>query len=209
MVMYHKYNLEQLTRAVALWTRIVNSPHTEIQSWINSEEELIALIVTDGDTQYGGWTIETASYSDYWGSDVDAANCAVFVQKFGWNEGGDGRHGERHAWINLGELPEVDGDTDVNLSIIESWAGALDRLDDYPLLDDDVHSEYVHGLATAAWDEYLWYDICHQIPEELDKEAVREAYYSFEGNEWVCETATSACNMRHEDAVRFAIESLS
>src|SRR5690606_3488605 len=103
-----------------------------------------------------------------------------------------------------------------------------DRLDQYPLIADDYHVQLEMQLADEAWDWWLRREVIDELctavgvasldeaprtpefrddPRDID-DIVREVYYSFEGNEWVCETANSAINLRHDDAVQHVLNTV-
>jgi len=82
--------------------------------------------------------------------------------------------------------------------------------DDFPVTVDGETCEDAYDLVDA----YLSVSANH-LPyySTLDSEdprrgldgddAVRDAYYSYEDNEWTFESATSAINLRHKDAVKY------
>ena len=187
------------------------------------DERLAELVDSDGepaDEYRVPVIVVLASFSDYGGASYDAANVRTLAEYPGVSTSG-GHHGESSAEVTLGALPGDDSD-DVPTRI--EWLVALVELIqgvcDYPIIDEDVWSTYEMELQDEAWDSWLYSDVMHDLssmieaaagddfdyetaPDPTDQaEAVREAYYSFEDNEWVCESATSATNMRHDDALR-------
>lgn len=107
------------------------------------------------------------------------------------------------------------------LEWLESLVKQMEGLaTDYPLIDDEEHSKLVDELAEEAWDAWLesnvhselikmgpggsdaWEDSFDDMGPELQA-TIREAYYAFEGNDWVVESLGSgAVNGAHTDAVK-------
>lgn len=225
ITLYHVYSPEEYKRAVEVWRRLLDNPYTHAvedrrhgKYSLDSVEDahLYSLIIADGEgSDY--WSpveITLASYSDYGGNDFDAANVRALGENFSWvSTRTGGFHGEGAAWIQLGKLP---GETTIAeaLDQLEELADVLDGLTDYPLIDEETHSQYVGELAEEAWDQYLESDVRSELAEllgcdesDLDdfrfsEDEIRELYYSFEDNEWNCETATSVVNGRHDEAVQ-------
>lgn len=109
---------------------------------------------------------------------------------------------------------------------LESLVKQMEGLIDYALLDEGVHSEFIDELAEEAWSDHLesetldtlqdlapadgttvWEDTIDNATDEL-KTSIREAYFSFEENEWNAESATSVVNGRHKDAVKHVARTL-
>ncbi|MFD9734401.1 hypothetical protein [Umezawaea sp. NPDC059074] len=168
--------------------------------------------------------LQLVSYGDYHGTDSDAANYRELIARHGevfyTSERG---HGERSLLIlnDRGVSPFAAAlDNSDALDKLRVLAAELSRLEDYPLLSEAQQSKYVDELADAAWEEWLKYEVRGEL-QLLDstyedwedatpagggdvETEFREAYYAYSGNEWVCETATSVVNTRHEEAVSYA-----
>ncbi len=213
--------------------------------------ELRALILSDGETtpypvtghsDSNPWNqsdeldpieITLISCGDYHGSCLDSAN----------NRALDGHPGVTVSYPGTGGMGSVESESTVVVGQMSAFANGqgdeptasdalewlvalvliMHGLSDYPLIDDEKHSEYVNELADEAWDAYLRSDIESELrdldptgeftfwdditipddPRDTD-DIVREAYYAYDENEWTCESATSVVNGRHSDAVRYA-----
>ncbi|MFE9748245.1 hypothetical protein ACFYOT_25345 [Saccharothrix saharensis] len=152
------------------------------------------------------------SYSDYGGSDLDAANIRAMIELFGPDAFVHlhGPHGSAGLALPCDQPLPDDLDCEMLLLLVRTVEG----LRDYPLVDDCVHSTYADELAEDAWSAWLRFDIGRDLNDyapdgdasdallNCDEDDLQSAYYAFEGNEWVCDTATSAVNLRHDDAVR-------
>lgn len=163
------------------------------------------------------------SYSDYGGSCADAANLRYLRDDIAYDclsISENGVHGNSEVTMRLGELPvDIDGTpgfdrTQTGLDRLAHIVEMFEGLESYPLFSEESHSEYVDELADEAWDAWLGSDVEGELRDlgvdlgELSEalydvkiKQVREAYYSFDGNEWTCETATSVHNGRHSEAV--------
>lgn len=165
------------------------------------------------------------SYGDYCGSDLDAANYRELVERYGdIFHTREGWQGERSLLLvnDRGMSPFAVSDADAAdlIDTLKSVAADLASLEDYPLLSEETHSRYIDELAGDAWDAYLRSDVVADLdayaPDEdasdavnaCDEDALRQAYYSYEGDEWTAETATSVVNGRHDDAVRHVAETV-
>ncbi|TDC92368.1 hypothetical protein E1161_13430 [Saccharopolyspora aridisoli] len=241
--MTHVYSPEQYARVVELWERLIGNPYTSLieerpYKWGIDKpdrcEHLYALVFSDGEEpqDYFPVTLNLISYSDYGGTDLDAANVRALDGTPGVNVSTNGVHGENSAWIQLGELPTNGEDIETGIGWLKHLADTMDGLTDYPLINEETHSEYVLELADEAWGQFLGDDtqrdlikLAEQndvdIPDDLthygypvedhaeyveylrekSEDTIREAYYSYETNEWNCETATSVVNGCHEDTV--------
>lgn len=271
----------QLDTAVELFRDLLDHPRVEATSVDRSrirtpvgcgqrdypmptDEQIRALVLSDGaraERADGGGYDDTvhpveivlASYSDYHGTDHDAANVralatlpGVTVVRSGHSDGGV------RAQVQLGAMsPFVTGhgsspDADPDAAAVDA-IGRLEQLVntmavtlDEVVIDDAAHVEYLIELAEAAWDEWVRPDLPRElrqlagalrirpptsigesssvssaeVPVDLDQyvtdlvdtysEQLRHAYYSYDGNEWVTENATSVINARHTTAVQYA-----
>lgn len=171
--------------------------------------------------------IDLVSYGDYHGSDLDAANARALVAEFGdVFYRNDGPHGS--VSLSIAAAPGVPpfapppdpanstGDWENDWETLASLAATMTRLTDYPLISEEAHAEYINELVTEAWDSWLRSDLLSDLatatgsddlyePADELADQVREAYLSFENNEWVAQSATSVVNLRHRDAVRHVL----
>lgn len=152
------------------------------------------------------------SYSDYGGSDLDAANVRALIETLREDTFVHlyGPHDSVGLALPYGRpLPD-----DPDNELLTLLVGMIESLIDYALIDESTHSDYVHELADEAWDSCLrqqvMWDLDDYAPDddainavvECDDDTIRAAYYGYDDNEWFCETATSVVNYRHDDAVR-------
>ncbi|HET9144024.1 MAG TPA: hypothetical protein VFO68_32005 [Actinophytocola sp.] len=216
------YTPEQRARAFELWERILThrvflreerygSAPTSLAA-----KHVAALIDSDGAAtdEFGPVTVTLVSYSDYGGSDLDAANVRALGELPGVSVTAGGAHGEDAAWLQLGELPVLGAQTvDDGLDRLQAIVDALGRIAENGLLDDEVHTAYIDELTDQAWEAWLGWDVISDLepvaPEgfalsETERCQIRAAYYAFDGNEWVAETATSVTNYRHDHALAHA-----
>lgn len=158
------------------------------------------------------------SYSDYGGSDLDAANVRALVETFGESTFVHlyGGHDSTGLALPYGRSLPDDEENERLTFLVET----IEALADYPLISDETHSRYVAELAAECWDQWVRSDTVHELCEyaptddasdavhACDEDAFVSAYYGCESNEWTCETATSVVNLRHDDAVRHVARSL-
>lgn len=119
------------------------------------------------------------------------------------------------------------------LDRLESLVDAVEGLEQYPLIDDEEHTNLVSELAEEAWHDWLASDAkdrlpamcsdredfprvvegveCVDLEDMIDalwtskEDAIRTAYYEYEENEWsVANMDEGASNGNHEDAVKYA-----
>lgn len=220
---------------VDLWRRLLDAHLTETceddGGWTSHivkipNARLAEHIAADGEPSgYCPIVIYLAAYSDYGGSDLDAANVRALADYPGVETHTDGFDGEGYARITLGELPTNDGDIEDGIGWLRWLVEMMERLDDYPLLDESAHSEYQQELVDEAWEAWLESDIMSDLDQMLEDatgddgmnepdlragraDEVRQAYYECEGNDWSCETATSVVNLRHDDALQHVARTL-
>ena len=163
----HAYATEQHERAAELWRRIlgthVTTSHEErrgYQSYLETvtDDHLSTLIRTNGQEtdDYYPVMITLASYSEYGGSDLDAANVRYLREtETPGVHFGSGAHGTEYAWVQLGELPTNGDDIDTGIDWLQYLADLMDAVAEYGLISDESHSEYVDELAEEAWDQWL------------------------------------------------------
>lgn len=190
-----------------------------------------------GDDRLYPITLTLISCGDYHGSDVDAANNRALQGTPGVtvgepNTGGMASVfnvsttvvGEMSSFINNQSTDEWEREPQAQradaLKWLESLVRQMEGLTDYPLLDEETHSELVDELAGEAWDSWLesnvhselssigpggldaWDDLLSDMGDEL-KATIRVAYYGFEGNDWIVNSlGEGATNGRHDDAVK-------
>lgn len=198
---------------------------------VPTDEEIGWLVLANGGD---GGPVEPidlvlAEYSDYHGSSLDHANVRVLRDGFGVAvQDGPAFHGHSRAVVVLGELPAAD-DLEESVEQLRVLVQAMEHLADYPLLSDEAHSELETELADEAWSAYLWADIRGEITDHIaathpscepiggtddefdvsdHEDVIRELYYGYEHNEWMCESATSVTNLRHDDTMRHVIAAL-
>ena len=95
------------------------------------------------------WVPKFASWSDYSGSYVDRANGKALIRDHGdLFEEGHGGHGT--VWVGIAE--------DKRLAMTdEQWEAIkdiIDGLENYPIIDDDLHSEMEMEAKYEYWEEY-------------------------------------------------------
>lgn len=95
------------------------------------------------------WELPVASYSDYGGSMVERSNSKSWLAMFpGHVEERHGGHSSSWVGITDAKLGTLTPDE------IETLIDAIDRLkDDYPILDDDLHSNMQMEAQWKDWDE--------------------------------------------------------
>jgi len=94
------------------------------------------------------WELPGSSFSDYGGSLVDRSNSAYWLKKY--PDLVELRHGGHNSvWTVIPEekLNTIDG------ADLERIIDDLDSLEDYPLLDEDGHSNLQMEAQWEAWDE--------------------------------------------------------
>lgn len=167
------------------------------------------------------YRVTLASFSDYSGAAYDRANVKELVETYGASEG-SGIHGHEFAYVEIGD-PDMDED---KLSLLVEIA---EGMCDYPIICEETWSQVEEEIAEEMWGAFLEDEVRDEIgdmfsansPDDEDaydrgleffdenSDAIREAYYTFSENEWEFESATSAVNRRHEDAVRHAVQTVA
>jgi hypothetical protein len=190
-----------------------------------------------GDDRLYPITLTLISCGDYHGSDVDAANNRALqgtpgVEVREPNTGGMASVFNVSTTV-VGEMTSFANETDPGdedrdpaerradaLEWLESLVTRMEGLTDYPLLNDETHSELVDELAGEAWDSWLesnvhselssmgpggldaWDDLLIDMGPELQT-MIRAVYYGFEGNDWIVSSlGEGAVNGAHADAVK-------
>lgn len=120
--------------------------------WAGSAEEYLGSLCEDiEETAELYFYVPYASGSDYSGSLVEKANAKCIEDTYGENEWVHpvyGGHGTYAVAIGVTGLLGCDGDT------FDELCEALEGLDDYPLLDEELHSELEMEGADEAWDSW-------------------------------------------------------
>lgn len=188
-----------------------------------------------GDDRLYPITLTLITCGDYHGSDVDAANNRALqgtpgVEVREPNTGGMASVfnvsttvvGEMSSFINNQSTDEWERDPAERradaLEWLESLVTRMEGLTDYPLLNDETHSELVDELAEQAWDSWLESDVFDKLRElapmdddvyEVDRVQedenvkVQTAYYGYGENDWIVPSlGEGATNGRHADAVK-------
>lgn len=113
-------------------------------------------------------TLTLISCGDYHGSDLDSANNRALDQNFVGvdvcypHTGGRGSV-ESVSTVELGCM-SVFGDSErEEIDNLRALVEALEGLTDYPLLDEETHSEYVSTLAKDAWDQWIYIDVQSEL----------------------------------------------
>lgn len=94
-----------------------------------------------------------AEWGDYGGSDIDRSNCEAILRDFPRSTceviGGHNSHG---VMVSADSRNEALGD-------------AIRGLADYPLYDDEHHSEMEMNAADEAWGDYLSHDVRNDVTD--------------------------------------------
>ncbi|WP_433268198.1 hypothetical protein ACQPZF_03620 [Actinosynnema sp. CS-041913] len=173
------------------------------------------------------WTADLVElpvrYSDTHGSDVSVVNQQYLIEEFGakvFVHLRDDRDGARG--IGLPVCRPLPGD-DADNSALRRLIGELERLRVVGLLDEERHGRYLDTLAEATWRSHLRAEVitalralAPDIEEDravvfagLDRDdLIGEAYFGFEGNEWIAVTPYRVRNGRHDDAVMHVVTTL-
>jgi hypothetical protein len=113
------------------------------------------------------------AYGDYLGSDFDAANSRYLTENYAFvrTEGDDTAGVSTIVSVLSGSLGVVDGEApEATTEEIVALTHEIESLSDYPLLDDDTHSEYIAELTEASWDAYRWGDLVSTIGDRFHRE---------------------------------------
>lgn len=202
-----------------------------------TEADLFKLVISDGDGLYDVERIDMTliSCGDYHGNDLDSANNRALdgtpgVQVRYPNTGGMGSI-ESESSVVIGEMSGFGDSPEEAIDGLRLLADTMGRLLDYELLDEEIHSEYISELADDAWSQWLRSETMSELDSMLLAETdggwdtetcplvysndrrgrvgrVRDAYYSYEENEWNAESATSVVNGHHDEAVRHVFETV-
>jgi hypothetical protein len=217
------YSPEQYARVVELWDRAIDLYFAELYEQTGyrpthrsriDDTDLYERILSNGEEtdDANEWRLDLIGYSDGSGTDWDAANVRYIEETHEWVDIDETYGGGKEAYLIVGCLPgSDDDDIDDRIGMLESLVDDLGRLEDYPILSDDIHGQYVDELATEAWDQWLGSDVRSDIETRMEDEypdfdaldyenVIREAYYDHE-NEWNCTSATEVTNGHHDEAV--------
>lgn len=182
-----------------------------------------------GDDRLYPITLTLISCGDYHGSDLDAANNRTLRGTPGvdYSEPNTGGMGSvfNVTTTTVGAMTSFENATDPGdadrepaqrrsnaLEWLEHLVTTLEGLQDYGLLSEEDHGEYLSELAEEAWSDHLERDAFDMLrdllswqdlePGEELQALIKRTYFGYDENEWNAETATSAVNGRHEDAVK-------
>lgn len=249
----HEWTPDLLAAAVEQWRRLLDLHNgsayelvpcggshypRHVTSQDVTDEWVTALVISDGEgvelpvdrdgyrPSYAPVEISLISYSDHGGNDYDAANVRALADTPGVTTSTDGVRGAGEATMRLGEMPSEPMGLAESVARIRYVADLMESLesDGGPLIDEEVHAEYVAELADAAWDQWLGSDIRSTVEAELaaligddaasdawdaaDDDAVREAFYGYahpSGEGWRAETATTVVHAHEDAAVRHVL----
>lgn len=226
----HVYSPEQYAKTVELWRELLECDRISlsedrsgytypIQVRDLTVDVIHALVLSDGvetDDDYA-ITVTLVDYSDYGGTERDAANVRYLADAPGVQTSTNGQHGYGSAWVQLGELPTNGDDVDTGIEWLTSLVQSAQAIDAGEV-DESTLEEYEQELQEEAWDAWLESDTRSDLADwfgcdDLDDfgythEEIRNLYYSFEGNEWTCDSATSATNGAHENAIEHVAETI-
>jgi hypothetical protein len=226
---HNVYSPEQYKRVVELWRRLLDSHRVTVyeqcgwDKYMESvdDEYLYELVMSNGEETEDVYPVKVSlvSYSDYGGSDLDAANVRALGRLYGWvSTHTGGPRGEGEAWVNLGELPpDLQEDVEWRLDQLAGLVETLEELDHHALIDDEIHSEYVSELAEEAWDQYLGWDAVQDLTDYLlgttgydledfkfSDDEIRDLYYEFTSEQAYgphCDSATSVVFPFHDEVI--------
>ncbi|MFE0024109.1 hypothetical protein [Amycolatopsis sp. NPDC059021] len=226
----HVYSPEQYAKAVELWNELLECRQVSLSEDRNgytyplqerdlADDVVHALVLSDGAETEEDYaiTVTLVDYSDYGGTERDAANVRYLDGTPGVQTSTNGRHGYGSAWVQLGELPTNGDDVDTGLEWLTNLVQIAQSID-VGEVDESTLEEYQQELQEEAWDAWLESDTRSELEDwfgcvDLDDfgythEEIRVLYYSFEGNCWTCESATSATNHAHDNAVEHVAETI-
>lgn len=202
-----------------------------------TEADLFKLVISDGDGTKDVEQIEMTliSCGDYHGNDLDSANNRALdgtpgVQVCYPNTGGMGSI-ESESSVVIGKMSDFADSPEEAIDRLRSLADTMGSLLEFGLLDEEIHCQYIEELADDAWSQWLRSDTMSELDSMLLAETdggwdtetcplvdsndrrdrddiVRDAYYSYEENEWNAESATSVVNGRHDEAVQHVFETV-
>ncbi|WP_280350376.1 hypothetical protein [Nocardia abscessus] len=226
---HNVYSPDQYKRVVELWRRLLNCScvstygqrYDNYLGWLD-DEHLYELVLSNGEEteNYESVKVSLMSCSNYGGSDYDAANIRWLSENMDWvtTVVDYGPHSESEAYVMLGELPPSAGDdVDERLAQLEYLVKTIEGLENYALIDDEIHTEYVEELATEAWDQWLAWDVKQDLNDWLvgnsgwdlhdfgfSDDEIRDMYYEFTSEQNFgphCESATSVVFPYHDEVV--------
>ncbi|KAA9159440.1 hypothetical protein FPZ12_020270 [Amycolatopsis acidicola] len=226
----HVYSPKQYAETVELWRELLECDRVSlaedrtgylypIRVQDLTDDVIHALVLSDGqetDDDYA-ITVTLVDYSDYGGTERDAANVRYLIGTPGVQTSTNGRHGYGSAWVQLGELPTNGDDVGTGIEWLTNLIQIAQSIDAGEV-DESTLGEYETELQVEAWDAWLESDTRSELADwfgcdDLDDfgyshEEIRDLYYSYEGNEWTCDSATSATNQNHDDAVEHVAETI-
>lgn len=137
--------------------------------WPESAEKYLgALSDNPEDSEEIYFYVPCASGSDYSGSTVEKSNAKVFEETYGENEWVHSVYGGHNTYavaVGLTGLLGCDEDT------FDAICEALEGLADYPLLDEEAHSELEMELSDEAWDSWAKGDFIRALEKAFEDDA--------------------------------------
>jgi hypothetical protein len=117
-----------------------------------------------------------ATWSDYSGGTVERSNCRVFLEMFEELQG-------KFIWKIYGEYDTTGVLIDLDFyNNSETMQDIVERLFNYPLIDEDDHSNLEMEIEEEAWDLWIEYDLkkaleSRGIEPEGDSDDLRDHFY--------------------------------
>jgi len=180
--------------------------------WPGSAEEYLGSLCDDiEETAELYFYVPYASGSDYSGSTVEKANAKCIEDSYGehdWVHPVYGGYGTYAVAIGVTGLLGCDEDT------FDELCETLEGLDDYPLIDEEVHSALEMESADEAWDSWVSGDFVRALEKEFSDQADFEwpdgpalrAFFEEKCEDantyWECEGAGPDMYVRIEDVVK-------
>lgn len=107
------------------------------------------------------WNIPLATFSDYSGSLVERSNAEVLLKRYPWLVQRGGGHGTE--WLGISP-PDL---IDVTVESFSEFMNDITGLDDYPLLDEERHSEMEVEAWGEAWENWVGSDFKSEVMSNL------------------------------------------
>jgi len=107
------------------------------------------------------------SGSDYSGCLVERANYRVFLEEFGERDGVHEVYGGHGTYAVAVRVDAID----------EEMAAVFDALEDYPLIDEETHSELELEAENEAWDCWARGDFVRELESRFDEDGFGELVF--------------------------------